>query len=111
MSNQQDYNKAVKDLYNNNSERKEHDARLESARTANTTGYFAGKIISGYIAGYCIGTILGIWFVWVFMIDPFVLPICRVIYHVITGTTEQHELVKHKHKAKKHKEVTQDVDN
>ena len=106
---QQEYNKAVKDLYKNSSDRQERDARLDSARTANTTGYFMGKIISGYIAGYCIGTLLGIWFVWVYMIDPFVLPICKAVYD---GVTSHHKVVHHTttHKAKKHKEVIKDGD-
>ena len=79
MSNQQDYNKAVKEIYQNSPDRIERDQRLQSATRSGATGYYAGKIITGYITGYCIGILLGIWFVYHFIVAPILFPLYDAI--------------------------------
>ena len=79
MSKQEDYNKAVKGIYQNNSDRIERDERKQSANRSEATGYYVGKIITGYVTGYCIGVLLGIWFVYHFIVAPILFPLWDAI--------------------------------
>lgn len=78
-----EYNKAIREHYLNDSERIENDNEDKWANRAEAIGYYSGKIITGYLIGYVLGTILAFLFLWFYVIKPLVIPILQAIINPI----------------------------
>lgn len=72
------YHDTLREYYNNDEKRLMQEEANKSERMYDSTGYYTGKIISGYIAGYVVGAILAFWFIWSLIIDPWVIPIVKI---------------------------------
>ncbi len=72
------YHDALRDYYNNDENRIMQEKADKQSRIYNSMGYYTGKIVSGYIIGCIIGTILGLWFIWAMLIEPWVIPIIKI---------------------------------
>jgi ABC-type nitrate/sulfonate/bicarbonate transport system permease component len=73
------YHDSLNEYYNSDEKRLIREKAVKSERIYDSMGYYAGKFVSGYIVGYVIGVILAFWFIWYFIVDPWVIPIVKII--------------------------------
>lgn len=79
------YHEAMRKYYDHDESRMARNNSDRRTRLSESMGYYAGKIVSGYIIGYIIGTVLGCWFVYAYIVKPIVIPVLLAFYEGFTG--------------------------
>jgi ABC-type nitrate/sulfonate/bicarbonate transport system permease component len=72
------YHEKMRNYYDNDEIRLAQAKADRREAMSESMGYYAGKIISGYFIGSIFGAILAFWFIWYFIVEPWVIPIVKI---------------------------------